>query len=285
MLRYMNNLITPDMLTNRDVIFGDFTPRTVWHSDEFDYENNVSIPLKIHNLLPQSKLIVLIRNPTDRLLSDFNYYYSAKSGDKTPELFHQRVVEAIDWWNTCRSLYSLRHCVYGHHFDVNRLQPLDIVKCDNSKHLPPAVRGYYTQEALLGLNPYAARNAYGVRPTYAKPVKCDFTFNWRSNAADRLRVGLYHVHIEEWLKYFPRHQLLAMTFDDYIADPDHAVLRTVEFLDIRSYYAKRHGKMATNASGRKVAMLNETRQLLNEFYEPFNRRLATLLGDASFHWK
>jgi N-acetylgalactosamine 4-sulfate 6-O-sulfotransferase len=33
------------------------------------------------------------------------------------------------------------------------------------------------------------------------------------------------------------------------------------------------------------AMLNETRRLLNEFYEPYNRELADMLDDDKFLWE
>ena len=32
-------------------------------------------------------------------------------------------------------------------------------------------------------------------------------------------------------------------------------------------------------------MLNETREILRDFYEPYNRRLAALLNDDAYLWK
>lgn len=32
-------------------------------------------------------------------------------------------------------------------------------------------------------------------------------------------------------------------------------------------------------------MLNETRQLLNEFYEPYNQELADIMDDDQFLWE
>ncbi|XP_072049671.1 carbohydrate sulfotransferase 15-like [Amphiura filiformis] len=102
-----------------DNIIGDGTPSTIWFNSHwatyFDAEacKAVGPPYVfadiIHTVLPDAKMIVTLRNPTDRLYSDFFYF---SDGTDTPDTFHLYVIKAIEMFNACVKEASFRACAY-----------------------------------------------------------------------------------------------------------------------------------------------------------------------------
>ena len=82
---------------NQHIII-DGTPRTIWHGDHWQYDivnKNLDIPQvlmphKIHHLNPLSKIIVIMRDPTYRLISDYKFYVRA-GRNISAEDFHDKV--------------------------------------------------------------------------------------------------------------------------------------------------------------------------------------------------
>ena len=133
--------------------------------------------------------------------------------------------------------------------------------------------------------------------------------------------GLYIEYIEQYLKYFPREQLLILDFDELKASPIKFFEKISNFLNITAlepclfkntvhnkalYYnnpfykfffkhpqfLKFYPKLLRSALffGRKVAFNYEpidpsAKQALIEYYKPYNRRLADFLGTDLSHWE
>ena len=56
----------------------------------------------IHNLTPQAKLIVLLRNPTDMVYSAYKFFSPQSVKDQiSPQDFHEKVVAALDRMTDC----------------------------------------------------------------------------------------------------------------------------------------------------------------------------------------
>ncbi|XP_021357534.1 carbohydrate sulfotransferase 15-like [Mizuhopecten yessoensis] len=64
----------------------------------------------IRHILPDVKLLVILRNPVDRLYSD--YLYFSPNEKKSAKSFHNKVTRSIKDFNKCLTKKSLRHCVY-----------------------------------------------------------------------------------------------------------------------------------------------------------------------------
>lgn len=60
-------------------------------------------------LVPHAKIVILIREPVERL---YSHYKEDWEGKATPEHFHRRVVSAMERMNACLTTRSLRECVY-----------------------------------------------------------------------------------------------------------------------------------------------------------------------------
>lgn len=101
------------------VITGDGSVSTLWCNDDW-WKNPENCGLMeprytnahhVHRLIPQAKIIVILRNPVDRLYSDFLYFQ--KQG-KAREHFHKASVQAIDALEECINVSTIRPCVYNY---------------------------------------------------------------------------------------------------------------------------------------------------------------------------
>lgn len=244
----------------------DATPRTIWDSSyEMDKllqkENRSQIEThflvdKLHHLIPKAKLLVIMRNPVDRLWSDFQFF-GGKFAKFNALGFHKLIVESIKWWKQCTSQFKELYCVYGYQFPCNNI----------------TVPGFSKRRGLL------TKGA------------C-----WQDLAADRLRISLYTIFIEHWLQKFSVSQFLFIKFEEYIRDPvsylDENVLPFIEVgkLDNWSKHKLKRLQIRNviynkNQHSSKDVMFEISRKLLVEFYTPYNRRLASLLDDDTFLWK
>ncbi|PVD32533.1 hypothetical protein C0Q70_07973 [Pomacea canaliculata] len=108
----------------------------------------------------------------------------------------------------------------------------------------------------------------------------------------RINENLYPVLMEDWLRVFPRQQLLLIRFEDYCRNMSHVLSRIFTFLDLAPLNDTEMTKIASTekiknkGTGYKSAglMLAKTAHILQEFYQPFIRRFARLVGDDSYLW-
>ncbi|KAL8577017.1 hypothetical protein ACOMHN_065621 [Nucella lapillus] len=215
----------------------DASASTFWNNDEWWrlQENcNQTQPLftnahYIRHLTPQAKVIVILRNPTDRLFSDYLYFTKTK---KSLTAFHDDVLLSIEKLNNCTDQSSLRACIYD-------------------------------KRTLAG------------------------------KGKVRLRIGVYHVYLSEWLSVFPRSQLLVLRTEDYSRNSRRTLRRIHRFLGLPPMIRQQEKRVLQlpKANTRRLedqklgSMLPETRQALQEFYRPHNHQLAELLQDTQFLWQ
>ena len=90
---------------------------TVWDNKNLFSKNSYDDPpyLNIHviqSILPNAKFVVIIRNPVNRLYSDYLFFQKTY----TPEEFHSQVEHSITVFNECfeNPKTSFLYCVYGH---------------------------------------------------------------------------------------------------------------------------------------------------------------------------
>ncbi|XP_048647318.1 carbohydrate sulfotransferase 15 isoform X2 [Marmota marmota marmota] len=100
------------------IIIGEASASTMWDNNAwtFFYDNSTDgePPFLtqdfIHAFQPQAKLIVMLRDPVERLYSDYLYFASS---NKSADDFHEKVTEALQLFENCMLDYSLRACVYN----------------------------------------------------------------------------------------------------------------------------------------------------------------------------
>ncbi|XP_070833621.1 carbohydrate sulfotransferase 15-like [Chaetodon trifascialis] len=218
-----------------NVLTVDASPSTMWdniawsyvHRDRKETEPGFLTQDFIHTLQPSAKLIVILRDPVERLYSDYLYFRTDKKSVKD---FHQKVMNCLQLFQSCLSEQSLRSCVYD--------------------------------RSLLDSMPM------------------------------RLYVGLYVVFLLDWLTVFHQDQILVLRLEDYSADLRATLQKAFDFLglsplsvELEEEVMKKRVANSRRMKDRKLGpMLPATRDLLREFYQPFNRKLANLLNNNAFLW-
>ena len=106
----------------------------------------------------------------------------------------------------------------------------------------------------------------------------------------RLGISLYYVHVAKWLEAIPRNQFLFLRTEDMLTSP-HAleVVQSVwnfigVSLTLSDVSESVLGGLENTNQGMQLEMLDETRQLLKGFYQPYNEELHLLLEDKRFLW-
>ncbi|KAL4224044.1 hypothetical protein ACF0H5_017501 [Mactra antiquata] len=99
----------------------------------------------------------------------------------------------------------------------------------------------------------------------------------------RVFIGIYSVNIEDFLRVFPRKQIFISKLEDRKQNMTAALEDIFAFLDIEPMDIEvmrrvvHMEKRAKNTHG-VPDMYNKTKQLLEEFFKPFNDRLGELIG-------
>ncbi|GLI71601.1 hypothetical protein VaNZ11_016865 [Volvox africanus] len=102
--------------------------------------------------------------------------------------------------------------------------------------------------------------------------------------------GMYSEFIMDWLANWPRDQLLFLRNEDYSKTPREHMEAVLKFLGMRqpndAEWQTIMGMETRNKNSDKYKkMLPETRALLEDFYQPFNERLAEILSDDRYLWR
>ena len=236
----------------------DGSTHTVYDSSRLgDAVNDMCmIPVLMHKVMPDTKIIIMLRNPTSRLWSHYWFYCSktkysfntkVKSSrlppvpdyviNKASERFHNHTVSAINEFNNCiQSGVSEFKCTYDAFHDDEQHS----LACGKS----------------------------------------------------RIGVSLYYFHIVKWLSVFPREQLMFLTMEE-LAEDSYAVassawkfigLHPVPRTHFKPVVSNKNKWIISNKYKDSFTMWPKTKELLDTFFHPFNQRLAQLLDDQRFLW-
>lgn len=96
--------------------------------------------------------------------------------------------------------------------------------------------------------------------------------------------GIYAGQLQNWLRYFPREQLLLLRSEDFYADPRAVFKRTLAFLDLPEVVPQETQAFKQYNETRPPRMLAATRQRLIEYFKPHNERLYDFTG-IDFGWE
>ena len=217
------------------------------------YENDPSInycllPAIIPEVLPNSKFIIVMRNPLDVMYSAFwysctnlNVYLSRQIQLRGPTIFHDRVATKIGLFNSCISKHSLHACVNEISFFNNLYSP-ELPTCGRS----------------------------------------------------RLGMALYIAHVQRWLSVVSRDKFLFLTLEELLRESGRVQRELWRFVGYPD--AAYGGETDVSSCGKntqyqidyhndpQLAMRDDTREMLTDFFKPYNQMLADLLNDTKFLW-
>nr|XP_057918696.1 carbohydrate sulfotransferase 15-like [Doryrhamphus excisus]XP_057918697.1 carbohydrate sulfotransferase 15-like [Doryrhamphus excisus]XP_057918698.1 carbohydrate sulfotransferase 15-like [Doryrhamphus excisus]XP_057918699.1 carbohydrate sulfotransferase 15-like [Doryrhamphus excisus]XP_057918700.1 carbohydrate sulfotransferase 15-like [Doryrhamphus excisus]XP_057918701.1 carbohydrate sulfotransferase 15-like [Doryrhamphus excisus]XP_057918702.1 carbohydrate sulfotransferase 15-like [Doryr len=114
-------------LSQPNVIIGEASASTMWDNNAwvYFYDNTTKgeppflIQDFVHALQPDARFIVMLRDPVERLYSDYLYFGIA---NKSAEDFHEKVSESLQLFEGCLAEYTMRSCVYN--ATVNNAMPV-----------------------------------------------------------------------------------------------------------------------------------------------------------------
>ncbi len=262
----------------RELAAIDATPMTVlrwprFTSAEPELANYCLLPSALPELFPQSKYLVIMREPASMMYSAFwwslNYppktdklsQYVKSDRTKGPEIFHQRSVDMIKEFLKCMnshlSLSTAENCTLLDNED-------NFAACiSNRKHiLPECVRhisnkGEYTEAVIYR--------------------------------------GIYYVYVQKWLQTVPRERIFFITMERLTKDT-HSVAK-----ELNNFFGKvseitqneierikhkcRPNSNTVNYKTSSLMMKESTKAMLQTFFKPFNRMLSELLEDEQFLWQ
>lgn len=194
-------------------------------------------PELVHAVTPGVRFILMLRDPAERLFSDYIYFsYRSQYGKRKetkqftydPEGFHLAVIQSLQVMEKCLAEHTTRDCAW--------LQ-----------------REYPTRT--------------------------------------QIQLGMYSEYLETWLAFFPREQFHVLSQESIRHHPRESFDSVTNFLGIEPMSDKalfgdgKGGEMKqSNAMKHKSKMLTKTRELLNEFYAPFNTKLAEMLKNPEYLW-
>ena len=107
--------------------------------------------------------------------------------------------------------------------------------------------------------------------SYASPTYRKFSY---------LSRGVYVDQLEEWCGYFDEEQLLVLKSEDFFENPQAVFERALEFLGLPHWWT---GVSGERNEGEYERMNPATRQRLEDYFEPHNKRLYDFLG-VDFGW-
>lgn len=235
-------------------ILGEFTSFTFsddgWWTEHPDNQDSLEPKrLKVHDIhdvLPNVKLLVILRNPVTRLYSSYNMF-RLKKGRHNPTDFHQRVVKSIEWWHNCTELKKLprRRCMYG-----------------NIPEMPP------NTEKDLGNRWDGETNVANYSTEIRKSMYAIILKDWLSVfPKEQFLVLKTEEYSQKPVDTF-NNVVLPFLNMPVMGEPEDTKMDKEEHSNTRRY----------------DPMLPETRDILTKFYVPFNKELAELLGDDKWLW-
>lgn len=218
------------------ILTGEASASTMWDNSAWSYfydnvtntEPPVLIQDFIHAFQPRAKFVVMLRDPVERLYSDYLYFAIA---NKSAEDFNDKVNESLQMFEGCLQASSQRSCAYNTTF---------------SNTLPV-----------------------------------------------RLQVGLYVIYLWDWLSVFDLDQFLILRLEDHAANITQSMRLVYKFLNLGPLSVEQEAsvthKQASNSRRPEDCslgpMLPHTRQVLIDFYQPYNQKLAQVLADRAFLWE
>ena len=219
------------------------------YSENETMENYCLLPSLIPVILPDSRYFVVMRNPITMLYSAF-------------------------WWSCTKkkvpSIYQLKYKAPDifHERVVKKISIFNSCKTQGI-HLDRCVH-------MLATN------------MYSPELPCGMT---------RIGMGLYYFHTRKWLSVVPRERFHFFTLEELaMQDLRHATRQIYNHLElsITDQEIENFKQISCGTNKQKsidynhdprLKMREDTRQILEELFQPYNQMLADLLGDDKFLWK
>eukprot|EP01133_Synstelium_polycarpum_P012636 gene12636-14842_t len=239
------------------------------------YVNNPHTPARMYMTLKNARLIMMMRDPVDRALSQ--YYFSLKWIERNqvnapnimpPPDFDIMIREEADVIQTC-----LRDTEdYKRQMDERKM---DEMNGKDISGLPDLANPFYQMHSEKNWT------------FYRECQRCDRCFQ-NGNilhtsghpSFGMLAKNLYYEQINLWLDYFPLEQILFIRYEDLEERPEKVMRDVEDFLGLPQYD---YGEFVPKNAVPHDPMSSGMRQYLTDYFREHNEKLYKLLN-RDFGW-
>ena len=207
------------------------------------------LPSVVPNILPKAKFIVVMREPLSMLYSLF-WFTCTRFNQPVPSRETQLKGPDIFHKRVIDGISAIKSC----------LTDFPLVKC------------------LID----SANRPDTFHPLMPKCGEVNFS----------IYVALYYVHVQKWLSVVPLERFLFLTLEELSESKHQTANQIWSFLKVRPLSPERIKARDDNKQEAvdykhdpRLAMRNDTREILKSFFHPYNQMLADLLGNEKFLWK
>ncbi len=266
--------------TRKNITLIDGCPSTVIEWPHFtdtepELANYCLLPSALPELFPQSKYLVIMREPVSMMYSAF-------------------------WWSfitTPKKFDSLSQSIVNNHsrgpmmFHLHaKKKIIKFLSCMNNH---PTVR-YQKKCTLWGKGGDNYTDCISNRTHLLSECVANIT-NKREFLEAVLHRGIYYVHVRKWLQTVPRDRIFFTTMKRLTKDTHSVAKKLSNFFgkvsDItqdeveRMKHKCRTNSNRVNYKTSSLMMKESTKAMLETFFKPFNRMLSELLEDEQFMWQ
>ena len=204
---------------------------------------------------------------------------------KEPHYFDLFFDKGIEWYRQC---FPQPQWKDGRRTVIGEATPGYL----SSPQAPQRLAEVIPQARLIALlrNPidrmYSAYQFFKVRHgretgTFEETIETWFD---RSHGERLIREGVYVDHLLRWSKFFSDEQMLVLKSEDFFERPQETLKRVLDFLDLPDWDPQPSELQDKRNKGSYEQRIDPTtRQRLEEYFEPHNRRLYEYLG-VDFGW-
>lgn len=217
------------------------------------------IPAMAKTCFPETKFIVMLREPIDRALSGYHQHIHKQHLPFSESIqLEQKILRKCKLFGSYKisSTFNLfKDCVY----------PLFVVEVLEATMTEGGPWEHFKE---FKQTPRTCNNAF---------------IRWHSHI---LR-GLYYYHLHAWYEHFPSNQILVLKSENYFVDPENEVKKIIKFLNASgteiSPTAVTSETLFTNSKTKGKVPAN-TRKVLNELFQPYTDAMGELLKSQNIPW-
>ncbi len=252
----------PNFFVNESPVFGPASGQFV--SGEFSTSSLIHplVPRRVKANLPDLKIFVLLRNPADRA---YSHFMMSKMAGLEKECSFEEIVR--------REMDEVAELLAAHERGFLSSDADSKYWCskedDRVVNVVKHERGWPLRKI---------RDDLDLRDFYLK------SYVFRS---------VYHDQLHRWLRLFPRQQLMIIQSERFFGDEAGTMNAVANFLGLEPFDFLTADRLqrswdagANNAlklPQEYPAMDDASREALTDFFEPYNRRLYSLIGE-DFGW-
>lgn len=247
--KYMDTVKYQNMFINTDnaigsgkVIVGEYSTSYILHP---------LTPKRVHQFVPDAKIIVLLRNPIDRAYSHYTMSLRSHLEVRSFEsVIAKEMLEVDDLRGTFRQCFNSNSCSASQCYPAIPMHRHDLHQTKFSINNDKDMKDYFFTSYLFR--------------------------------------SIYDDSVERWLSLYPREQILFLRSEDLFNDPATTMEEARKFLELPEFDFMEQKQLQVSwgggASNRYTKphsytpMLPRTRELLRTFFKPYNERLYALLG-------